>query len=372
MGTVKPVDFIDAVRMRPGMYVGDLGVYGLHHLVYFLLDAVFLDARRGECGDFGLEVGVDGGVSLLAMGNVIPGAELAEVVVGSFFFRQPKTHGWAWGNDLPVALALSARYQVDVWEQGRQWRLRGEQGRPSGEVSEVAPVEPLPIEGEGTRSMRVRLVPDATLFEVTTLDAERLSRRCRELAVLAPGLRARFSDHRTGEDTRLCYPGGITERLQELTADMPRLHAEPLAFDVQWEGLRVRCVLQWCEADGSVRSYANTVRTRRHGAHVDGVFLALRAALSVLTGERVPVFSRKQLERGLWAIIAADGPEERMSFAGPTKELLAIDGLKWAVRARLRPLLVEALREHPLTPWLVEHGRAPERPAGGKRRRRRG
>ncbi|WP_366935144.1 DNA gyrase subunit B, partial [Pyxidicoccus fallax] len=353
-GPGVPRDFVDAVRKRPGMYVGDVGVYGLHHLVYFLLDAVFLDERRGECGGFELEVDAEGGLSLVAGGNVVPPEGMLEEAEGALFFRQPKTHGWAWANSLPVSLALSSRYQLDVWDQGRQWRLMGEQGRPRGGVSEVTPVEPVSV--QGPRVLRVRLVPDATVLEVTTFDSERLSRRCRELTYLAPGLRARFIDHRTGEDSRLYYPGGITERLREMTADVPRRHAEPLSFDVSWETLRVRCALQWCEEGEGVWSYANTVWTRKQGVHVDGVFLALRGALAQLTGERVQDFLRSRLSRGLWALVAVDGPDERMAFKGPTKDLLAIEGLREAVQARLQPLLVEALREHPLRSWLVEQG----------------
>lgn len=364
-GSDTPYEFIESVRKRPGMYVGDTGVYGLHHLVYFLLDAVYWDARRGACGDLSLEVGTDGALSLFFAGRCVSPAELAEVVLRRAY--PTMTRAWGWGISLPVALALSSHYEVETWDAGRQWRLLGAQGRPSGEVVEVRPAEPPPL-GD-TRGMRIRLVPDATVFAAPTFDAKLLARRCRELAFLVPGLRARVMDHRTGEDTRMHYPRGITERLQELTADVPRLHPEPLAFDVEWEGFRVRCALQWCEAGGKVYSYANTVRTRRQGVHVDGVFLALRGALSVLTKERVPLFSRTQLERGLWAVVAVDGAEERMTFAGPTKELLAIDGLQWAVRARLRPVLVEALREHPLTPWLVTHGRVQPRPAVATRRR---
>ncbi|MCP3144367.1 DNA topoisomerase subunit B [Pyxidicoccus xibeiensis] len=360
-GTNSPAGIIEAVRKRPGMYVGDTGVYGLHHLVYFLLDAVFSEARRGECGDFSLEAGVDGSISLFSTSRIVPPGELVGMAVGHAFYMQPETYDWGWSNSVPVALALSSRYQVDLWSEGRQWCLLGEQGRPVDEPQEVTPAEPLPI--EASRGMRIRVVPDATIFDKPAFDTEMLSRRCQELTTLAPGLRARFTDHRTGQHALLYYPRGLTQWLEERIQGLPRVHPEPLSFDVQWEGLRVRCTLQWCEVDGSVWSYANTVRTRRQGVHVDGVFLALRGALSELSGERVPVFSRPRLERGLMAIISADGPEERMSFKGPTKDLLATEGLKWAVRRLLRPVLVEALREHPLTPWLLEQGRVPRRRA---------
>ncbi|QSQ27934.1 DNA gyrase subunit B [Pyxidicoccus parkwayensis] len=353
------------------MYIGGTDALGLHHLAFFILDAIYADARRGACRDFTLEVGAEGAVSVFSTGRFAPPAELAEVARGlGMGQRTPLGPEWGpgsmlrdlgWGMQMPVSLALSSRYEVDTWDGARQWHLSGVDGSSSGEPREVQPAEPLPVTADS--GIRIRLIPDATIFKVTTFDAELLTRRCRELTFLVPGLRARFTDHRTGQSTLLHYAGGVAERLLELTADVPCLHPEPLAFDVQWEGFRVRCALQWCEAGGSLWSYANTVRTRRDGAHVDGVFQALQETLSALSGEPVPSFSREMLEGGLRAIVAADGAEERMTFAGPTKDLLAIEGLAQAVAGQLRPALVETLRGHPLTRWLVAHGRVRPRPA---------
>ncbi|MCY1023416.1 hypothetical protein [Pyxidicoccus sp. MSG2] len=256
---------LPVVRGRPAAFVGDTGAGGLHHLVHFMLNAVYWDARRGACRDFALEVGTEGAVSLFSTGRFAPPAELAEVVRGRGFRQLEPEWGrdsmlrrWSWSIGVPSSLVLSSRYEVDTWEGTRQWHLSGVEGHSTREAREVQPAEPLPIAAE--KGIRIRLVPDATLFETTVFDAENLSRRCRELAFLVPGVRAHFTDHRTGESTRLYYAGGVAERLLELTADVPRRHPEPLAFDVQWEGFRVRCALQWCEAEGDTWSYANTVR----------------------------------------------------------------------------------------------------------------
>jgi DNA gyrase subunit B len=353
---IAKLSFIELVRKRPGMYIGGTDDYGLYHLVWFLLDAVFSDARRGEGGDFTLEAGGDNAISLFATCRAVPPGDLPRVMVGDGFFQQPQAYAWGWSSYLPIVFALSSRFQLDVWTQGRQWRFQGARGQPSGEVSEVTPAEPLPA--GVPEAMRVGFVPDADIFSGGgAYDEARLLERCRELAVLAPGVQARFIGHRPGQQAALHYPGGVAQWLGELTAGRRRLHPEPLAFDVSWEGLRLRCALQWCKGGGEVLSFANTVRTRRHGVHVDGVLQALRAAIVQLSGQRARAFSWPTLERGLAAIIALDGPEERMSFAGPTKELLAIEGLREAVRERLQPLLVEALREHPLTPRLVRRRR---------------
>ncbi|HZI15037.1 MAG TPA: DNA gyrase subunit B [Myxococcus sp.] len=360
MTDIAKLGFSEVVRKRPGMYVGDTGEYGLYHLVWFLLDAVFSDARRGEGSDFTLEAGSDNAISLFTTCRVVPPEELARVMAGGVFFKQPQAYAWGWSTYLPIVLALASRFQLDVWTQGRQWRFQGARGQPSGDGSEVTPAEPLPA--GVSRAMRVGFVPDADVFTGGfAYDEARLLARCRELAALAPGLRARFTGQRTGQDIVLHYPGGVAWWLAELTAGRRRLHPEPLAFDVPWEELRLRCALQWCKGAGEVLSFANTVRTRRHGVHVDGVLMALRAALAEVSGQRASVFTLDALGRGLTAIIALDGPEERMSFAGPTKELLAIEGLKDAVRAQLQPLLVEALRGHPLATRLARRRRYPRR-----------
>jgi DNA gyrase subunit B len=357
---ITKLSFIESVRKRPGMYIGGTDELGLHHLVWFLLDAVFSDARRGESGDFTLEAGRDNAITLFTPCRVVPPEELARFMTGDGVFKKPQAHAWGWGSDLPITFALSSRFQLDVWTQGRQWRFQGARGQPSGDVSEVTPAEPLPA--GVSRAMRIGFVPDADVFKGgLAYDEARLLERCRELAALAPGLRARFTGQRTGQDTVLHYPGGVAQWLGELTAGRRRLHPEPLAFDVEWEGLRLRCALQWCKGAGEVLSFANTVRTRRHGVHVDGVLMALWAALAEVSGQRASVFTLDALGRGLTAIIALDGPEERMSFAGPTKELLAIEGLKDAVRAQLQPLLVEALRGHPLATRLARRRRYPRR-----------
>ncbi|QSQ23547.1 DNA gyrase subunit B [Pyxidicoccus parkwayensis] len=380
---IVELDFLQGVRKRPGMYVGSTDANGLHHLVCSMLEGVYSDARRGACRDFTLEVGAEGTISIFSTGRFAPPVELAEMVQGrGLQYREPLGPEWSrdsmlrdvgWGVSLPIALGLSSRYDVDTWDGARQWRLSGIEGRPVGKPREVQPAEPLPIVAE--KGVRIRLVLDATLFETTAVDAKVLSRRCREMAFLAPGLRACFTDHRTGESTRLHYAGGISERLLELIADVPRLHPEPLTFEAEWEDTRVRCALQWCEGEECrVWSYDNTVRMDRHRrrAHVNALFMALREALSDLSGKPAALISRPRLARGLQAVIAADGADvDRLPLARQTMERLATDGLRNEVRDQLRPRVVEALRGHALMPWLVDHARARPRPAVVSRRRRR-
>ncbi len=348
----KPKDHVDSMRKRPGMYCGDVGEYGLHHLVYFLLEVVYEEGRRGECSDAVVELGGDGSVALFSTGSLVPAERLVDVALGADFLSQPPVDASKWGTLLPISLGLSSRYQVDLWAQGRQWRLLGAHGRPVGAVSEVTSLESMPVSAE--QGIRVHFVPDATIFEVLAFDSARLSRRCNELAALAPGLRVTFVDHQKGARTLWHLPGGVSQWAHVLTESRIRLHPEPVAFDFTWDGLRIQCALQWCEdADPKLLSFANTVRTVRHGAHVDGLIQALRGTLAKLAGTLRREFPWSRVSEGLTAIIAVSGPRSDMKFAGPTKELLAIAGLEEAVRKQLKLRLVGQLRGHPVTPKLL-------------------
>ncbi|RJS22373.1 DNA gyrase subunit B [Corallococcus sp. H22C18031201] len=341
----KPgLTFLESVRHRPGMYVGDIREYGLHHLVYFLMNALFDEARGGAHRDVVLEVGEDASsVSFFCTeAGVSPAGLSARIESGS---HSPSSAVGFWNHALPIVCALSSRFQVDLWTEEAQWRLGSVNGEAPSPGVLLEARTPAPV--EHSRGMCVMFTPDASIFESTVFDAERLFRRCHELAVLVPGTRVRFIHRPSGRDESLCYPGGLGQWASELSAGLQPMHPEPLVFDVTWDGLRVRCALQWCESDGRVESFANTVKTRRHGVHVDGVFRALRSALIHLTGS-TRGFTPTRLSRGLIAVISVEGDEQRMKFAGPTKELLAIKRLDKGVRNLLRPRLIEALRDHPV------------------------
>ncbi len=360
----SPRSFVESVRKRPGLFVGDTLEYGLHHLVYFLLDEAYQEARRGECGEVSLALGADGGIVLFDSAPIVRPEALVLDVTEEHFRRRARDvadESLRWNEwrvvHLTVVRALSSRFQIDLWEHGRQWRLRGARGMPSGEVEEVLPAEAVP---EGTaRGTRVSFLPDDSIFEVLDFNPEWLERRCRELAMLVPGLRARFSSVGGGEFV-MVYPRGIEQRVEELTAGAQRLHAKPLVFDVRDKQLRVRCALQWCTSGGELVSFANTVRTRGHGVHVEGFFLALRDAVAGSSGRQARKLRRNHLARGLTAIITVEGSDREMAFQGPTKSVLGIPGLREAVARQLAPSLEQALRAHPSVTRRIAFQRAPD------------
>ena len=337
-----PLSYVEQVRKRPAMFIGGTDAYGLHHLVYFLLDGACPAALRGECGELRVELDADGGVSVFDSSPPLARGMLFQEFTASAS-RPASARTWGRLDYLSIVFSLASRFQLDQWEGGHHWRIEGARGLVSGGFREVLPAQPLP---EGvSRGTRVSFLPDASIFEVRTFNAESLLNRCRELAFLLPELRVHFATPAPGGETLLRYPGGLAQRVAELTAGQTRLHPEPLGFELREGELRVRCALQWCDSGGVLLSFANTVHTFQGGVHERGLFRALRTVFPTAT-EQAP------MPPGLTAIIAVDGPPERMAFEGPTKTLLRIPNLDKTVTERLVPVLEQAVRDHILVPLL--------------------
>lgn len=336
---IVKISATEAVRKRPVMYLGGTDTLGLHRSVELLLDEPFASARRGECGEIQVELRPEGGVSVFDSGPLVPRETLVQETRDEGL-QLGFTRGW----DLVVVCMLSSRFQVDQWEGGLQWRLRGERGVPSGLFHPVLPTEPVP--GGASRGTRVDFMPDASLLDVTDFDPERLLGLCRRLAFLAPGLRVRFAAPARGLAFALHYPGGIRQRVAELTADHPRPHPEPLVFEL-WAGeVRVQCALQWSDSDGALLSFVNCMEPQaygvRYGVPVEQLFRALRTAFVSLPGKGHLRGTHPRLKRGLTAILTTS-----TSDLFQHSRLRSLPDLSGAMARRLKPLLKQALKEHP-------------------------
>ncbi|WP_224243075.1 DNA topoisomerase IV subunit B family protein [Hyalangium gracile] len=340
---------VASVRKRPGMYVGDTGEYGLYHLVYFLLDAAAAEARGSQLQQLIFSLGEDGGVELLEDGRPVPPDELPDLLTRWEPHRATDAYEPLRFESLCV-FALSEHFELEAWDGSRQWRLRGQ----AGVLLELPTPEPRQEPGHpGPRGTRVRFIPDRTLFEPgLTFNVRRLHLRCRELAALTPGLSIHFRSPRLQD--WLQYPLGLGGLVQELTEPQLTRLQTPIMAEAQWEDVQVRCALQWSRGpDCQVWSFANTVRTRKGGHHVDGALDALGAAVGRM-GRRKKPRPHASLLPGLTLVVAVDGPRSRMVFAGPTKDLLATEGLREGVASALTPVLERALRDHDTdgVPWI--------------------
>jgi DNA gyrase subunit B len=316
----------EAVRGRPGMYIGDTGHYGLYHLGYFILDVVVsalhmpptrLEVRLEEDG--ALQVTADGVprasdelLSLLEDSDRTCGSELLEV------------NRW-W--ELFTVSALSEAFSI-AWadaEGGRRWS--GERG---------VQVETTRLPWSPWPSLTIRFKPDLTIFEkVQRFDFDHLAGKLREIAALNAGLKVRLLDVRTQRESVVHFPEGLSNWVTELSGVMTTLPA-PLTFMGSWGEVTIRGAIQRSisvKAEAQVFSFANGVRTRGGGQHVAGMLRAIEAHAG--KDLRVP-------HEGLVAMIAVEAPRRVLIFQGPTRDVLGTEGLDVAVEEIVRAALDSA------------------------------
>ncbi|WP_414654020.1 hypothetical protein [Hyalangium sp.] len=292
------------------MYIGDTGAFGLSHLVYFLLDAAVAEARGGQLQQLRLSLGEEGSVELLEDGRPVPPDVLPDLLTRLEPSRVADTYEPLRFETLCV-FALSEHFELEAWEDARRWHLSGQAG-----VLREHPT-PEPVEAArfpGPRGTRVTFIPDRTLFQSgATLDARRLHLRCRELTGLTPGLSVHFRSSRLEEHIQ--YPRGLADLVDELTQyTLPQL-ATPLVAEARWEDFLVRCAVQWTQGpDCQVWSFANTVRTRKGGRHVEGALDALGAAMAQLRRHKKP-WSHPRLLPGLTLVVAVHEQHAEQALA---------------------------------------------------------
>ena len=267
---------LEAVRRRPGMYIGDTTVRGLHHCVYEIVDNSVDEALAGHCGHITVTIGTDESVSVTDDGRGIPveihhqtGKSTVETVLtvlhagGKFDNRSYKVSGGLHGVGVSVVNALSEWLEVTVWRDGYEYFQRYERGIP------VAPLaKTLPSTRRGTR---VRFLADSQIFDEVQYSAETLVSRFREMAFLIPGLTITVEDQREGKTWTFCEEGGIAEFVRYLNRDRVVLFPEPLVVSGERDGVSVEMAFQYTD-DYNERlfSFANLIHTVEGGTHVAG------------------------------------------------------------------------------------------------------
>jgi DNA gyrase subunit B len=357
---IKVLEGLEAVRKRPAMYIGDTGAYGLHHLVYEVVDNSVDEAMAGHCDSIKVILHSDGSCSVGDNGRGIPvdihketGRPAAEVVLttlhagGKFEHSAYKVSGGLHGVGVSVVNALSAWLEVDIRRQGCMWTQRFENGG--------IPVTDLTA-GEKTakHGTIVRFKPDAKIFEETNFSFDTLSNRLRELAFLNKGVKIIIEDERDGRSHTFLYRGGIVEFVKHLNQNKTPVHPKVLYFEGKKGDIEVEVALQY--NDGyleAVFSFANNINTREGGTHLTGFRAALTSRLAAyaesngylkgfkggLTGEDV--------REGLTAVVSVRLPEPQ--FEGQTKAKLGNTDVKGLVQQVVNDKLAEAFEEDPTT-----------------------
>ncbi|WKD35206.1 ATP-binding protein [Streptomyces xanthophaeus] len=345
---------LEAVRKRPGMYIGSVGERGLHHLVLEAAERSLNEILGGTAGRVEITLTADGGVRVaddgtgLAVGRAGHGDEppletrLTELWCGAPHADRRLLFGGHFGVGLAVVNALSSRLTAEVRRDGARWVLEYEQGVPVG-----VPARTGPADDSGTV---ITFRPDAEIFETLEFSFDTLAERFRELSFLNRQLDITLTDDRdpaAPRAVRFRFPGGPRDYIAEQSAP---LHPDVIGFEREYsemEGI-VEVALRWCDcSDERIASYANSRPTTGGGTHELGFRDGLAAALTAFAREQQllspsdPEFTPTQLGAGLTAVVSVK--LDRPAFEGATRDRLG--------NGPVRACVAEAVREH-LTAWL--------------------
>ena len=361
---ITVLEGLEAVRRRPGMYIGSTGPTGLHHLVYEVVDNAVDEAMAGHCSEVDITLHADGSCEVSDDGRGIPTGphpdmpeqSALEVVMtmlhagGKFGGSGYKVSGGLHGVGVSVVNALSRRLQVEVRRGGARWTMCFTDG---GSIdTPLQQVEELP-EGSPTGTT-VRFWPDAAVFDEVAFQADRLTERLQVMAFLNAGLRIRFRDLRTSPAARWTtyrYTGGIEDFVRHVNASKEPLFADVGYFSQVESDQEVELAFQWSTAyntDG-LYSFANGITTTEGGMHEEGFRRALTGAVNRYADRKgllrgVENLQGEDIREGLTAIVSVRLREPQ--FEGQTKSKLG--------NVSIRSLVERATNQH-LEDWLEEH-----------------
>ncbi len=355
---IQVLEGLEAVRRRPGMYIGSTDERGLHHLVYEIVDNSIDEAMAGFCNRIEITLGRDGSVTVTDNGRGIPvdvhprtGKSALETVLthlhagGKFDHQAYKVSGGLHGVGAAVVNALSEKMWVEVRRDGKVYRQEYARGKPVTELLVV---------GDGATTERgttTGFLPDREIFPEPEFNAATLTKRLREMAFLTKGIWLRFRDERTDSEINYYFEGGIKSFVQRLNKGRTALH-EPFYMDRQADGCNIEIAIQYNDTfTESPLSFANCIHTMDGGTHLTGFRSALTRVLNdyarkqKILKDNEPNLSGEDVREGLVAVISVKLPEPQ--FEGQTKTRLGNAEIKGMVESALGEELSRYLEEHP-------------------------
>jgi DNA gyrase subunit B len=359
---ITVLEGLEAVRKRPGMYIGSTGVMGLHHLVYEVVDNSVDEALAGYCTEVSVTVHPDNSVTVVDNGRGIPvatmekeGRPAVEVVLtvlhsGGKFGEGGgyKVSGGLHGVGVSVVNALSERLHVEIRRDGHVFSQDYSRGAPLGELDKG---EKLPA-GAPTGTT-VTFLPDADVFETLDLDFFTLEERLRETAFLTRGLEISIVDERgEGHSATFQYEGGIEDFVSYLNENKDTVHRKVIFFEGESEEGAAEIAMQWNSSyQDSVHSFANNINTREGGSHMSGFRSALTRTLNKyardhgLLREKEDNLTGEDVREGLTAVVSVKLRDPQ--FEGQTKTKLGNPGMAGFVESIVNTGLGEFLEENP-------------------------
>jgi DNA gyrase subunit B len=355
--SITVLEGLEAVRKRPGMYIGSTGPRGLHHLVYEVVDNAVDEALAGYCTRIDITLTADGGVRVSDDGRGIPVDEhplehrpALEVVMttlhagGKFGGDSYAVSGGLHGVGVSVVNALSKRLEVEVVRDGWRHRQSYERGLPTAPLERVGKAR-----GHGST---VAFWPDPDVFEETEFRFETLSNRMREMAFLNAGLRITLTDERGERKSDVYeYAGGIRDFVAHINASKEPVHPQIVYFEGKANSHYAEVAMQWNSSyNDAVSTFANTINTHEGGTHEEGFRAALTSTInryaraSGLLKEKDPNLSGDDVREGLTAIVSVKLREPQ--FEGQTKTKLGNTDIKGFVQQTTNRALDEWFEEH--------------------------
>jgi DNA gyrase subunit B len=363
---IKILEGLEAVRLRPAMYIGSTGEMGLHHLVYEVVDNSVDEALAGYSKKIDVIIHVDNSITVVDDGRGIPvdlmdvgnGKMMPAVQVvltklhagGKFDASTYKVSGGLHGVGVSCVNALSQEFNVEIWRDGHTWEMDFSCGLPTSELRKAGISK--------RRGTKVHFLPDKSIFATTEYNYDTLAQRLRELAFLNKGLEISLTDERTadaktGEARRadFKYAGGIAEFVKHLNRGKTVLHEKPIMMEASRDGVEIEIALQYNDSySETVFSFANNINTVDGGSHLSGFRTSLTRTINAI-GQQLGLFkdlkenlSGDDVREGLVAVVSVKLPQPQ--FEGQTKGKLNSD-IAGTVQAFVNERLGGYLEQNP-------------------------
>ncbi len=357
---IKVLEGLEAVRKRPGMYIGDTGTRGLHHCVYEIVDNSIDEALAGFAKNINVVIHVDNSVTVEDDGRGIPtgmhstGVSAVEVVMtklhaGGKFNEEGsayKVSGGLHGVGAAVVNALSESMHVEVMQNGKVFRQNYKRGVPQAPLKEVGVTT--------KRGTLTTFKPDPEVFEVVEFSLDTLAARIRELAFLNSGISIKLTDERVEppKTNEYKYEGGIVQFVEHINKSKQKLHDKVIFFSHQKDSMQVEIAMQWNESyTETISSYVNNINTVEGGTHVSGFRTSLTRAVNKYTSDsglkkdlKEPL-TGEDIREGLACVISVKIPEPQ--FEGQTKTKLGNSEVEGWVNAVVYEKITDFFEQNP-------------------------